>query len=77
MKPGVRDKPQRRKRLLAWVVANLEVVSPFAMACKLTCENLPDEQIPKSHRQAVTEFRHMTYPTRYKACKRFLQGKLS
>ena len=72
------DRRRRRKAMLRWANSRIPLRWPqfTALADSLTCEAAPDDAIPRRHRKAVTEFRHLNSAARLAVCWRYLTGSL-
>ncbi len=66
---------RRRKELITWVRDQYGKISAWQLTDALSCEVLPDDQVPWHLRKAVTEFRHLRTDTRVAACRAYLENQ--
>jgi hypothetical protein len=58
-----------------WVRDQYGEITARQFANALSCEALPDDQVPWRFRKAVTEFRHLCTDARVVACRAYLEKR--
>jgi hypothetical protein len=69
----VNARQRRRKELITWVRDQYGEIDAGQLADALSCEALPNDQVPPRFQKTVTEFRHLRTDARVAACHTYLE----